>query len=283
MKPITLALITAFTAPLAYANEITPDNKTAPAASYETKWDRILPFYGEEVVMSGYDLPLPFGISVIYASVQQDMSLTDLAIGYNGSKKIDIDFISFDNTTANTATPHLKLDAWIFPFMNVFATVGKLSGSVDINFSIDGNVIKEESILSGTSYSLGTVLVGGWNSYFVAVPVTLSWSEMEQDASGYVVNMLPRVGKKFQFDNGSSLALYAGTSYLQSRLTLTGTQAVSSSKTIEYTIEQRNVDKFMGLAGGNYSFNKHWSMAFEYGGIGGGNRQQFISNLTYRY
>jgi len=286
-------------------------NTAKQSASPSKQWESMLPFFAQDVIMSGYDLPIPFGISLIYAKVKQDMRLTDLSLGFNGSEKVDIEFISFDTITSDTSTPHLKLDAWVLPFMNVFATVGKLSGSVDINFSIDGNKaldqlgtdcsvkrkplecylladkrieVEEQSSLVGTSYSVGTVFVGGWNSYFIAVPITFSWSKMDRDTSGYVINVLPRVGKKFQLNNGSSFALYAGTSYLTSRLMLTGSQPIDDSgESFEYQIKQENTDKWMGLVGGNYSIKEGWSLAFEYGGIGGISRQQFITNLTYRY
>jgi len=286
------------------------DKQVTPPAK---KWDRVLPFFAEEVVMNGYDLPLPFGISFIYANVQQDMTLTDLSVGFRGSEKVDIDFVSFDNTKSNTHTPQLKLDAWVLPFMNVFATVGKLSGTVGINFAIDGNEALEqgnidcaliinrplcnalgdkrlevediEASLTGMSYGAGVMFVGGWNSYFISVPVTFTWTDMDRsETDGYVVNILPRVGKQFQFNNGSSLSVYVGTSYLKSQLTLSGSQPIpGTEESIDYKIKQENVDKWMGLVGGNYNISKNWSLAFEYGGIGGGSRQQFITNLSYRY
>jgi hypothetical protein len=279
------------------------------------KWEHALPFYAEDVIMNGYDLPLPFGISIIYANVQQDMTLTHLSVGYGGGQKYDIDFVSFDNTESNTHTPQLKLDAWVFPFMNVFATVGKLTGTVGINFAIDGDdaleqgnvdctLIKNrplcnalggasleveyiEASLTGMSYGAGMMFVGGWNSYFISVPVTFTWTDMDRsDTEGYVVNVLPRVGKQFQFNNGSSLSLYVGTSYLKSQLTLSGSQPIpvdGKDLSIDYKLEQENVDKWMGLVGGSYNLSKHWMLAFEYGGIGGASRQQFITNLSYRY
>jgi len=197
--------------------------------------------------------------------------------------------------------------------MNVFATVGKLSGTVGINFAIDGNEALEqgnidcaliknrplcnalgdkrlevediEASLTGMSYGAGVMFVGGWNSYFISVPVTFTWTDMDRsETDGYVVNILPRVGKQFQFNNGSSLSLYVGTSYLKSQLTLSGSQPIpGTEESIDYKIKQENVDKWMGLVGGNYNLSKHWSLAFEYGGIGGGSRQQFITNLSYRY
>ncbi|MDX2320007.1 MAG: hypothetical protein QNK26_05345 [Moritella sp.] len=277
------------------------------------KWDHLLPFFAEDVVMNGYDLPLPFGISIIYANVQQDMTLTDLSVGFRGSEKVDIDFVSFDDTSSNTHTPQLKLDAWVLPFMNVFATVGKLSGTVGINFAIDGNealkqgnidcsLIKNrplcnaladkrlevediEASLTGMSYGAGVMFVGGWESYFVSVPITFTWTDMDRnETDGYVVNVLPRVGKQFQFNNGSSLSLYVGASYLKSQLTLSGSQPIpGTEESIDYKIEQENVDKWMGLVGGSYNLSKRWMLAFEYGGIGGASRQQFITNLSYRY
>lgn len=288
-------------------------NDEQQASPPAKKWVHPLPFYAEEIVMNGYDLPLPFGISLIYANVQQDMMLTDLSVGFRGSEKVDIDFVSFENTKSNTHTPQLKLDAWLFPFMNVFATVGQVSGSVGINFAIDGNdalqqlnidcsLIKNkpmcnalgdkrlevediEANLSGMSYSTGMMFVGGWNSYFISVPITFTWTNMNRsDTEGYITNILPRVGKQFLFNNGSSLSLYIGTSYLKSQLTLSGSQPIpGTEESIDYKINQENVDKWMGLVGGNYNVSKRWSLAFEYGGIGGASRQQFIANLSYRY
>lgn len=307
---IITILTTTFAVPLTYADDITIADNTV---SVTKKWDRLLPFFGERAVMNGHDLPLPFGISVIYADAQQDMTLTDLSVGFEGSKEFDLDFISFDNTISHTQTPQLKLDAWVLPFMNVFATFGKVVGTANINFAIDGNealkqmgikcpsetntdickklnnqrfeIDEVEADISGMSYSTGLVLIGGWNSYFILLPVVLSWTDMERnDSDSYTVNISPRLGKKFTFNNGTHLSLYTGVSYLNSQQRLSGSQDIDGTgESFNYTISQENIDKWMGVAGGSYSLTKHWSLAFEYGGFDGGNRRQFVSNLTYRY
>jgi hypothetical protein len=307
---LTVALITASATPFVYANDVTTANNTATAAK---NWDRILPFFGERAVMNGHDLPLLFGISVIYADAQQDMTKTDLSIGFEDSKEFDLDFISFDNTISHTQTPQLKLDAWVLPFMNVFATFGKVVGTANINFAIDGNkalkqmgikcpsannkaicenltdqrfeIDEVEAGISGMSYSTGLVLIGGLNSYFMLLPIVLSWTDMERnDSDSYTVNISPRLGKKFTFNNGTNLSLYTGVSYLNSQQTLSGSQTMGEAgESFNYTISQENIDKWMGVVGDSYSVTKHWSLAFEYGGFDGGNRRQFVSNLTYRY
>jgi len=311
MKRITQTLLTVLIAPLASASAIV-ETEARPSVSTK-KWDHVLPFFGEDVVMNGYDLALPFGISVIYASAQQDMTLTDLSIGFQESQQRELEFLSFDNTISKTQTPQLKIDAWILPFVNVFATFGQVTGTANINFAVDGDVAlrqmgvkcpsptndkictalenqrieiaEVEADISGMSYSTGLILVGGWRNYFILLPVSFTWTDMKRnDSDSYTVNIPPRIGKKFPFANGTRLSLYTGISYLNSQQTLSGSQDLAGTdESFTYTIDQENIDKWMAVVGGSYSLTKHWSFAFEYGGMDGGNRQQLVSNLTFRY
>lgn len=103
------------------------------------KWERSLPFYAQAVIDKGYSLPKPYGISIIYTDTFQYMDISDLDVGINGSKQYPIDFVSFDNNSNNTKSPQLKLDAWLFPFMNVFGAVGKIKGTADIGIQFSGD------------------------------------------------------------------------------------------------------------------------------------------------
>ncbi|MGR5304804.1 hypothetical protein [Vibrio mediterranei] len=275
------------------------------------KWDRALPFYAQNVIDKGFSLPKPFGISVIYADTFQQMQLNDLEVGFRGSNKVPIDFVSFDNNTSHTQTPQLKLDAWVFPFMNVFATVGKISGEADIQFTIDGNdFINQAGIdcsklankpvcnrvedkaltvpvvadLSGTNYTVGTILASGWKDYFFTVPISASYADMRRsDAEGFVLNISPRVGKQIPLKGTQSIAIYAGATYLDSRLTISGSQPIPGiSESIDYKVEQENIDKWLGLVGANYNFNRDWSISMEYG-QNGSKKRQFVSSLTRRF
>lgn len=276
------------------------------------KWDRVLPFYGQRVVDLGYDLPLPIGLSLIYAHTYQKMDLDDLEVGTAGGNKVPINFVTFSDNDNETSSPQIKLDAWLFPFMNVFASFGKISGDANVNFSLNGDdlldqlgidcsgVIKPPSCrvlegketvqfnvevdIDGYSYSVGTVLAAGWKSYFVAVPLTLTYADMTRtDSEGLVFSALPRAGKLFQFEDDRSLALYAGISYLDSELRLEGNQPIpGTDKSIDYKIRQSNSDKWQGLVGGNFNVNAHWSVMFEYVGFGG-DRRQYIGGFNRRF
>ncbi|MCW8345418.1 hypothetical protein MD535_05150 [Vibrio sp. ZSDZ65] len=274
------------------------------------KWDRALPFFAQEVIDKGYSLPKPYGISIIYTDTFQYMDITDLNVGINGSQKYPIEFVSFDNNSNNTQSPQLKLDAWVFPFMNVFGAVGKITGTADIGIKFSGNdlinqmgadcslpplqrpivcLLKDEEAefvapaqLDGNNYTLGTILATGWNDYFVTLPISFTYADMRKnDAEGLILNVSPRVGKVIPTVGSQSVALYTGATYLDSTLTLTGTYTYSGVG-IDYKVKQSNTDKWAGLVGANYNFNRDWSLMMEYGWKSD-RKRQFISALNRRF
>ncbi|MGR5457443.1 hypothetical protein ACPV5N_26515, partial [Vibrio alfacsensis] len=72
------------------------------------------------------------------------------------------------------------------------------------------------------------------------------------DAEGFVLNISPRVGKQIPLKGTQSIAIYAGATYLDSRLTISGSQPIPGiSESIDYKVEQENIDKWLGLVGAN--------------------------------
>lgn len=271
-------------------------------------WDRALPLYAQNVIDKGYSLPKPYGISIVYTDTYQYMDITGLNVGINGSQKYPIDFVSFHHNSNDSQSPQLKLDAWLFPFMNVFGSVGKISGTADLGIQFSGddlvgqlgtdcggrikplvcrlrgkdplyNVTAE---LSGNNYTVGTILATGWHDYFFTLPMSVTYADMRKnDAEGLIVNITPRIGKVFPFTASQSVALYAGATYNDSTLTLKGTYTYEGVG-IDYTVDQSNVDKWSGLVGLNYTFNRDWYISAEYGWVKN-RKHQFISTLNRRF
>ncbi len=167
------------------------------------KWERKLPFLAQKVIDLGYELPLPYGIGLTYANVDQDMILGGLEVGINGRDKVPFDRVSFENASADSESTQLKLDAWLFPFMNVFGLLGRVRGQAPIDVILDGSgmlnhlgidcstpppdprcaafqgktfTLPIKAPFSGTTYGIGTVLAGGWNNWFVAVPLSVTYA-----------------------------------------------------------------------------------------------------------
>jgi len=160
------------------------------------------------------------------------MDITGLNVGINGSKKYPIDFVSFHNSSNDTQSPQLKLDAWLFPFMNVFGSVGKISGTADLGIQFSGDDLVGQlgtdcsgrlkpfvcrlrgkdplynvtADLRGTNYTVGTILATGWHDYFFTVPMSATYADMRKnDAEGLIVNITPRIGKVFPVKGSQSI------------------------------------------------------------------------------
>ncbi|MGF1777976.1 hypothetical protein [Vibrio nomapromontoriensis] len=103
----------------------------------------------------------------------------------------------------------------------------------------------------------------------------------KNDAEGLILNVSPRVGKVIPTIGSQSVALYTGATYLDSTLTLTGTYTYSGVG-IDYKVKQSNTDKWAGLVGANYNFNRDWSLMMEYGWKSD-RKRQFISALNRRF
>jgi hypothetical protein len=275
-------------------------------------WDHKLPFMAQKVIDLGYDLPLPYGIGVTYANVEQEQILTNLQVGINGGEVMPIDFASFANSFSNSDTFSIKADAWLLPFMNVYVMLGRVDGDAPMDIFIDGNgwldelgidcaapgppnplcpLLEDEIIelsinaqFEGNTYGIGTTLAGGWNNWFVTIPFNWTYADIEgNDTQGVNFTVTPRFGYMFNLGRRGNLAVFAGGNYLDSDLTVDGVETTPGG-TIEfdYIIDQENKDKWNALLGFNWDINKRLSWALEYDGFTG-SREAFITSFSWKY
>jgi hypothetical protein len=286
---------------------VDPEQEHAPRT-----WDRSLPFLAQKVIDEGYDLPLPYGISINYSNVSQDMYLGSLNVGLNGSEIVPFEFVSFENAVANSEAVQLKIDAWLFPFMNVYGMIGRVDGEAPVDVLLDGNgmldilgincpspdplclFLKDNIItlpikapFAGTTYGVGAVLAGGWNNWFVTIPFNFTYADMDTTKTeGIATTVTPRFGRVIGLERYGNLALYAGGNYLNAELDVAGTVYLpvpgGDSLQVDYEIEQKNKDKWNILLGYNWDITRRWSWMAEYNGFIG-SREAFITSITYRY
>jgi len=283
------------------------------------KWNRALPFLAQKVIDQGYDLPLPYGVGLTYVNVDQEQELTNLEVGINGRDKEPFPFVGFENAFSRSDSAQLKLDAWLLPFMNIFAMVGKVDGNAPLDVILDGNgmldqlgvtcpppagpppppptntalcnLLEDQTItlpvdakFNGTTYGIGTVLAGGWNGWFVTVPISFTYADMDgKETEGISITFTPRVGRLVNLRRWGNIAPYVGVNYLNTELQVAGTVVTPDGLLeIDYTIDQENKDKWNALLGANWNINKRWSWSVEYDGFVG-SRDTFITSVSFRY
>ncbi|MBT4520543.1 MAG: hypothetical protein HOC23_11100 [Halieaceae bacterium] len=279
------------------------------------RWERALPFFAQNVIDLGFDLPNPYGIAIVPLVVDQDLELEGLEVGFNGQPREVIDFVQLGMADAENVSLQLKADVWLLPFMNVFATVGTINGDtrVPLGFAVADLVdfigrpglcsgIVQAPVCSeyieavvktdyeGYNFTLGTNLAMGWDRYFVTLPISYTWSDIDiTDSRIEALNVSPRFGFTNGVGKAGMLAIFVGATYLDADVDVTGTLAVdtsgiagsSDSLLIDFKISQRNKDKWNYLAGFNWDLDKHWSLHAELGF--GGSRENIIASLTHRF
>jgi len=273
------------------------------------RWHRPLPFLAQDVIDLGFDLPNPFGIALIPVNIQQDLVLQDLAISVDGGPPVEIDFVDFGTPSVENTVLQLKLDAWVFPFMNVYATIGKFDGDAKVPLTIQGKdlfptlcgatpnipqcvrtfngVARPE--YDGTNISVGINLAMGWDRFFVALPMTYAWTDVDIiDTTVTALNVSPRFGVSGDLDRFGTMAMFIGATYQKAEVDLEGKITFDTpggpdgdTTTIDFKINQRNKDRWNYLLGFNWDFNKSWSLNAEAGFLG--SRDNLIAGVTYRF
>jgi lipid-binding SYLF domain-containing protein len=251
-------------------------------------WDHKMPFMAQKVIDKGYDLPLPYGLKVSYVNVDQDQLPQSINDTYQAI-----------------------FDTWVFPFMNVFAFLGKIDGHAPLDVIVDGNgwldaldidcskpgnlvpcgllqdqefVLPIDAKFTGNNYGIGINLAGGWNGFFVTLPITYVYADMDDShTDGAVFQASPRVGKSFNLKHRGNLAIYVGGSYLKSDLTVSGTVTVPDTDfQLDYQMDQQNKDEWAAIVGANWDVNRHWSIQAEYNGFVG-SRETWMGSVTWRF
>lgn len=275
-------------------------------------WDHKLPFMAQKVIDLGYDLPLPYGLKVLYSDIEQDQILEGLQVGFSGGEKEPFEWVALENAISLSETWQAIGDAWVLPFLNVFAFIGDVKGDVTLDVFLEGNGLLEqkgidcsrpgnlatcrafqdkiielpvESVFSGMNYGVGFNLAGGWKGFFFTLPVSFSWIDMDTTdvEGGAIISASPRAGYLFKMGNYGNLGLFVGASYLDSDLTAHGSLAVPETDvTIDYIVDQSNTDKWNGILGANWDITRRWSVMVEYNGFFG-SRDSIFAAVGWRF
>ena len=120
--------------------EITPVGETSTIQKDEVEDDEpFLPIFGKEAREKGYELPKSYGINVNYMNIHQNINVKSIQFDglsfslppiINKPMPIAPDMFKIDvrSTRQRSHTETLRLDAWVFPFMNVYGVVGHTKG-----------------------------------------------------------------------------------------------------------------------------------------------------------
>ena len=131
-SPLPWLCLAALACPVLARAAETPDSTTATAPVKKS----FLPLLGEEATKRGIELPLPFGAGLVYYHLDRAIAISDVRVGRNGAPPTSVSQFAQLSSSSNVDNENLKLDAWLLPFLNLYAVVGYVKNHSDTRIDV---------------------------------------------------------------------------------------------------------------------------------------------------
>ncbi|USD61492.1 TonB-dependent receptor [Vibrio sp. SCSIO 43140] len=264
-----------------------------------------LPLFKKEAEERGYTLPEAVGLSLGYMNVSQGINVNSIALSGLPSIVKNLN-IKTEGGYQESEVLTLKADVWVLPFLNFYAIGGKLNGysettiksvSGTLDFGIFERDIEIDNInapfrldLDGYTYGAGTVIAGGYESFFALVDASYtktSLTVIDGEIDSIVVS--PRIGWDFSRNTDWPLRAWVGAQYQNIEQTLSGNVkdlplgSLSDLPLLDdarFTVNQSLANNWNSLVGAQYEFTPNWVLISE---LGFGQRKSFFITLDARF
>ncbi len=166
-----------------------------------------LPIWGDKATAAGFDLPYSAGVGVQYLNSVAPLTIENLMVGFNYGEMQDLDgLVRFDKSEATAQGLNVRPDIWLFPFLNVYAILGKNQGSTDVGWGmwlpdtsgVERQVFRADSKVdfTATTFGLGLTPTIGVAGAWLALDMNMTWSDVPQlDDPAFAFVFGPRLGK----------------------------------------------------------------------------------------
>lgn len=272
----------------ATAADENPDGEAAAERDYPR-----LPLLSRQAIDRGMHVPRALGGSGMLIHNVQDMSSSNLAVAI--AKGVDppddlvpVPFVTTDRLEGHTSNTEFKADLWLFPFLNLFAGVGKVKGHIDIDVNIDldafvpppicrparpcGSLrLPFEGKVDNTTMTLGAILAYGSQDWFASLAVAQTLSVSSKDRSDVkTTNAGFRAGPRLKLGERVRLMPYLGANYFDLDASVTGVVRSGpvfpdgDAINLRYSVDLSSQHKWAVINGMNLELDDRWSVQAEY-------------------
>jgi len=228
------------------------------------------------------DLPRPWGIGFDFFTMDQDYDIKSLTFALPGVAVGDPSNIKVTNEVQHF---DLKGDAWLFPFLNVFGLVGRVSIDTNVDFTNAGitglppgfSLGQLPVSFNGTVWGGGFTLIYGTERWFTSVTTVYTSTSTSGDLDSKVKStaVQPRIGLlrgDWQF--------WGGAMYLDTTEKHSGIFDLPYIGPVPFAVELSTQDNWNYVVGVGYTFNDRADLKFE---AGFGNRTHTLLNFNIRF
>ncbi|GGH71458.1 hypothetical protein [Phaeocystidibacter marisrubri] len=217
-KLLLLALITSSLTSMAQG--VNREKNEAYKAYFDSlqtmDYDYYLPIYGKGAYRRGFDLQLAAGISPVYFTQTQEITIQSTSIGFNGGQKVDMSsFIEFGPTIATTHAYTVRPDIWLFPFLNLYGILGGGTTTTEVTL-LKPIGFQTSQHFTAQSYGIGATLTGAVGPVWIAWDNNYNFVDVEALVEPVpAFNSSLRVGHNFLNPTrpDRSMAIWVGAFY----------------------------------------------------------------------
>lgn len=132
------------------------------------------------------------GAGFVYYHLSRDIEITDVRVGRNGAPPASVS--DFAQLSANSKVDNInvKVDAWILPFVNVYAIVGYLWNESDTRIDVTlppllpGGTPRRKTLdvptaIEGSVGGVGITLAGGYGPFFMTYDANFAEADLGFD------------------------------------------------------------------------------------------------------
>ena len=224
----------------------------------------------------------PWGVGVDIYTMDQDYSLRSLAFVLPGVDGIDPDTIDVSNEMSHI---DVKLDAWVTPFLNVFALVGHMQADTLVDFgglAVPGLPVSLGELTvkyDGMVYGGGFNLVYGTDRWFASLNNTWVEASLSGDFDSSVSSFTsqPRIGLV-----RNSWVVWGGAMYLDTEEIHRGEirLPINGLPPVPFRVDLDTMEKWNYAVGIGYVFSPQAHLSLE---LGFGDREHTLFNFTGRF
>jgi hypothetical protein len=254
-------------------------------------------------------LPLPYGLSVNYTFVSEDLDIRKFNLQLNGIP-VPSGLVNLDSLHQRTQAETVRIDAWLMSFLDLYGIGGFVNGTankLNINIASQAQITSNPSYLGfignlpqsmqamlspgglssdlssidyrGTVYGFGTMLGGGYGHFFYSYDVNYTWTNINRLQTS-VNTLIQEIRVRYKMDAfGGKVSIFTGASNEDIKSRQSGTYNLKGTN-LEYSLVARSADPWNALIGTEVEFTPHWNLAIQGGFIG---RDQITSSLGYRF
>lgn len=257
------------------ADELAPKQDSAtPKSPDEDRWSSFLPLMKEEALARGYELPLPFGVGLVYNYLQRDIKITDVRIGIDGAPPQSVSQFLDLGSTSHVNAALVKGDVWLLPFLNIYSLLGYIDnestsvGQVTIPRPPPlGNIVFDLSIptkIQGVVGGVGMTLAGGSKHFFLVADANISQTDLGFDDSFRAIVAAIRTGWNGKIGD-LPMRIWIGGAYWNTANTASSTVDVAGVGRVSFQADQGPRNPWNMTVGASAVLGRHWDMFAEYG------------------